>query len=843
MLRMHPTSIQNLIFSLFLFSLSGMLFAQPCVPPPASPNVNANTPVCVGETLSLSANNTGITYFWQGPNGFTSEDSVANILNISTAGTGLYSVDAIVAGCTSSVSSTIVISVNPLPASPLASGTTPVCENDILNLNASFVSGASYYWSGPNGFTDNVQNPVLNPVSPAASGVYSVVSIVNACSSLVATQTIVVNPIPAAPVLSSNLPVCSGSSMNLSATGPSGAAYTWTGPNSFTTTVQYPVLSGITLAASGIYSAIAVVSGCSSAVATLNVNVISSPVAISPSSNTPVCESLNIRLSASTAGSGTWYWEGPNAFTSDLQEPLISNAQVNYAGNYTLYAFENGCLSQGTLHYVAVQPAPQVPSIGSNSPVCSGLNLNLSSATVAGANFEWYGPNGFTANTQNTSIPNAGLPEAGFYTLYATVGACTSLGDSTEVLVNISPASAFPSVSTPACTGDQINFSTTDIGSATYLWQGPNGFISTDQYPFIGSAALIHNGIYSLYTIENSCTSVVATTTLLVNPTPVVPTISSNNPVCATTQIQLMAGLLPSAVYHWSGPNGFTSMSQNPVITGANQLNTGQYSLQVSINGCFSDEDTLSVGVVDIPLGVTAFSNSPVCSGDDLQLNVTGIVPGNFQWTGPGGFVSSQTNITLDPAFLSRAGVYQVMYYASGCTVALSSVTVIINPIPSAPIVIFTGGFLVSSISTNIQWYHNNNILPGATLPSLNPTLDGYYMVKYTDPLTGCFNFSQGYFYKSLFVNSDSPLSENPVFSIFPNPVQERVNIKIDLPFLQSNAVMEITDTQGKIILKQSYAELKTIQETIALDTWPSGMYYVRISGSHLMMLGKILKQ
>lgn len=59
----------------------------------------------------------------------------------------------------------------------------------------------------------------------------------------------------------SNMPVCAGSTLNLSATTVSGATYSWTGPNSFTSSLQNPTIS-YTAANEGIYTVQITVAGC-----------------------------------------------------------------------------------------------------------------------------------------------------------------------------------------------------------------------------------------------------------------------------------------------------------------------------------------------------------------------------------------------------------------------------------------------------------------------------------------------------------------------------------------------------------------------------------------------------
>ena len=41
--------------------------------------------------------------------------------------------------------------------------------------------------------------------------------------------------------------------------------------------------------------------------------------------------------------------------------------------------------------------------------------------------------------------------------------------------------------------------------------------------------------------------------------------------------------------YGWTGPNGFSSSSQNPTIPNATTLNAGTYKLRVTNGGCTSD--------------------------------------------------------------------------------------------------------------------------------------------------------------------------------------------------------------------------------------------------------------
>src|SRR5207237_1446225 len=153
-------------------------------------------------------------------------------------------------------------------------------QGGTLNLTANTVANATYSWSGPNGFTSNVQNPTINNVPVAASGTYSVTVTANGCTSNAAGSTnVTVTPTPQ-PTASNNSPICSGATLNLTASNLANATYSWTGPNGFTSNVQNPTITNASTAAAGTYSVVATASGCSSsnpATTTVVVNTIPNP--------------------------------------------------------------------------------------------------------------------------------------------------------------------------------------------------------------------------------------------------------------------------------------------------------------------------------------------------------------------------------------------------------------------------------------------------------------------------------------------------------------------------------------------------------------------------------------
>jgi len=83
--------------------------------------------------------------------------------------------------------------IGPTPA-PTAGYNSPMYAGMTLYLTASAVSGATYNWTGPNGFTSTNQNPFIVNAGQNASGTYSVTATVGGYTSSAGITTVTVNP-------------------------------------------------------------------------------------------------------------------------------------------------------------------------------------------------------------------------------------------------------------------------------------------------------------------------------------------------------------------------------------------------------------------------------------------------------------------------------------------------------------------------------------------------------------------------------------------------------------------------------------------------------------------------
>lgn len=249
------------------------------------PNVLAGTfdnVVCAGGNLNLMASTSTpgtIGYTWSGPLSFTSTQKNPTRTSVTTAMSGYYIVTANLAGCTAKDSIQITIGAQPDVTAGIENNL--LCTGDTMKLTAtSSTPGVSYTWTGPVFFTSTQQNPLRTPLAVAMTGYHVVTATLGMCS---ATDSVLatVEQTPAAPLASSNSPVCVGTPLYLAAASATmGAAYEWTGPNAFYSTQQTPTISNAQLVHAGTYTVRAILGYCSSATTMVNVSVQTCPTSV-----------------------------------------------------------------------------------------------------------------------------------------------------------------------------------------------------------------------------------------------------------------------------------------------------------------------------------------------------------------------------------------------------------------------------------------------------------------------------------------------------------------------------------------------------------------------------------
>ncbi|MBK9451982.1 MAG: PKD domain-containing protein [Bacteroidetes bacterium] len=654
-------------------------------PLPSTPVITPSGPTtfCTGGSVTLTSTAAN-AYLWS-PGGATTQ-------TLSATTSGSYTVQVTDANGCSATSAPTVVTVNPLPATPVitASGPTTFCAGGSVTLNSS--SPVNNVWT-PGGAT-------TASISATTSGTYSVVVNNGGCTSAPSNSiTVTVNPLPSTPVITPSGPTtfCTGGSVTLTST--SANAYLWSPGGS---TAQ-----SVSVSASGSYTVqVTDANGCSATSAPTVVTVNTSAVTptITPSGPTTFCTGGSVTLTSSVASGYVW---NPGGATTQ-------GITVGTSGTYTVQITDvNGCTATSAPTVVTVNPIPATPSITASGPTtfCSGGSVTLNSSSPV--NNVWTPGGATTASISATT--------SGTYSVVVSNGGCTS-APSNSITVTVNPLPSTPTITpsgpTTFCTGGSVNLTSTAANA--YLWS-PGG--STAQ-----SVSVSASGSYTVQVTDaNGCSATSAPTVVTVNPLPATPTITASGPTtfCAGGSVTLNSSSPSNNV--WT-PGGATTASISVTTSGT-------YSVVVDNGGCVSaPSNAITVTVNAAPATPTISASGPTtfCTGGSVTL--TAPLATSYLWS-PGG-------ATTQAITVSANGSYTVQVTnALGCSATSAPTVVTVNSsavtptvTPSGPTTFCTGGSvtLTSSAASGFVWSPG-----GATTQSINVSTSGSYSVQITD-VNGC---------------------------------------------------------------------------------------------------------
>ncbi len=584
----------------------------------------------------------------------------------------------------------------PSAANASATGGMLDCTNTSVQLDGSTTTqGASYSWTGPNNFTSTDEDP-----SVSVAGTYTFT--VNNGLGCSASATAVVEQDITTPGAQATGGTLTCTSLSVQLQGSGNGSYSWTGPNSFTSSEQNPTVS-----VAGTYVlTVTGANGCTSTAQAV-VELDNAAPGAQATGGTLTCTTLSVQLGG--IGNGSYNWTGPNSFTSNAQNPTVT-----VAGTYVLTVTgENGCTSTAQAVVELDNAAPGAQATG-GTLTCTTLSVQLGGS--GNGSFAWSGPNSFTSSEQNPTVTVAGT-----YVLTVTgTNGCTSTAQAVVELDNAAPG-AQATGGTLTCTTLSVQLG--GIGNGSYSWTGPNSFTSNAQNPTVTVA-----GTYVLtVTGANGCTS---TAQAVVEQDSNVPGAQATGGTLTCTTLSVQLGGSGNGSYSWTGPNSFTSNAQNPTVSVA-----GTYVLTVTgANGCTSTAQAV-VELDNAAPGAQATGGTLTCTTLSVQLG--GIGNGSFAWSGPNSFTSSEQNPTV-----TVAGTYVLTVTgANGCTSTAQAVVELDNAAPGAQA---TGGTLTcTTLSVQLggigngsySWTGPNSFTSNAQNPTV--TVAGTYVLTVTGA-NGC---------------------------------------------------------------------------------------------------------
>ncbi len=667
----------------------------PTVNPPTNPS---NPDICDGDAipeLSVSVD-AGLEAHWYdaatGGNVLIANNTAYTPSGPLMAGMHSYFVESLDPSttCSSATRTEVILTINETPSlSPTA--TSPICEGDAFNLMAMQSGGVgpfTYTWTGPNTFTSTDQDPALfdADASSMAGDYFVTVTDGNGCS---AEGTVNVNIDPTPSLTIGNID-CSADQSSYSVAFTSDGTVTATeGVVGATSITDIPAGTNVTITAT---------SGDCNTVMEITAPDCSCPTVDPPTDPvaSDICYGDDIPTLSVTAAAGMevdWYADATGGTALLTNSTSFTPSGPLSPGAYSYYAESRDaastCVSAVRLEvsFTIFEAPVLVPSY--TEPVCSGETIFLFANVGSGTSpfdISWTGPNGFTASEADPTIENSTTAAGGDYTVSVIDANGCQHSAVLSVTVTQSPALTIDNV---ACAPDlmsyTVEFTSDDPVTATVGDVGDGVITNIPLGQDITVTAEVSPCSISFDVMAPECTC----------PMIFAPTASDPVEICDGDDIPtISASTDANFVIDWydASMGGNLLLADSDTYTPAGPFAVGSYTYYAEarevVSNCTSAMRTEVEIIVHPNPVVTAFSNSPVCEGGEIELSASalgGPSPFVFAWTGPDAFTSDQQESVISGIGLNNAGTYNVVFTDGNGCVDNSDVEVEISPAPTHP--------------------------------------------------------------------------------------------------------------------------------------------------------------
>lgn len=443
-----------------------------------TPSNSGTVTLCKNSTMNFNANvlnsaNNTVRSQWFVDNVLVVNNSTNFTLDPSALSIGTHQVKLMAYDTTAHSRKTMntyqvswTVNVTAAPSVSAGSNGTTFCTGQALNLQSSGVG--TFSWTGPNGYSSGLQNPVITNLDSSRSGTYTVTS-TNSCGTDSSSLTISVSStINTSVVAGGPTTFCAGDSVILDAGANASYSYQWfdsSGPIPGATGHNYTVLQGGTYAVNVSITS----TTCSSTSASILVTVDPMPIAaISTVDPLTFCEGSSALLVANTGAGYTYQW-----FRDDqaIAAGTTSQWTAVLSGTYHVVSSLGACNDTAFGIEVVVNPNPSASvSLTGDTVFCVGDQVILSLPSCTLCSYQWQKN---LVDITGTDSDNLTVTEAGSFraVITDTTTGCAAFSREVLVDVHVMPLATI-SANGPAtfCTGDSVVLSVPSVSTNTYTW-------------------------------------------------------------------------------------------------------------------------------------------------------------------------------------------------------------------------------------------------------------------------------------------------------------------------------------------------------------------------------------
>jgi|GEM_PF-3372098 gliding motility-associated-like protein len=554
---------------------------------------------------------------------------------------------------------------------------TTGCTGEPLRLTADLRPGATYQWTGPNGYTSNLQNPTINALNPRDTGLYTVIATYRGCltrSGSMRVQLQATTP-PPPDFLGRDTTLCLGDSLRLGIIYTC-ATYRWQDGSTNST---------FSVNKSGTYAINITLNG-QTYQDTIQVNYFPLPQ-VNLGTDTVLCPGVALPLNASIPNARTYRWQdgstapvfniqnGGNyavAVTDVCNNSTSDNITISYLkvlknlniGNDTTlcngqslllnaydsaatsYAWQDGsnqptftvnapgtyavtlrdACGNVTTDSVRVQYAPEIQAVnlGRDTTLCAGQTLQLNATNPAAARYRWQ-------DGSANAIFQVIQPGTYFVTVQDN---CNNVVHDTiqvdyfKTLQNLNLGR-----DTTVCPGATFRLNVQDSAAVSYRWQNGN---NTPVF------SVTQPGIYAV-TLTDACSNIQADS-IQIQYHSLIKTFSlgQDTTLCPGNQITLSAADSAAVSYRWQNNNANATLTVQTA---------GTYAVTIS-DACGNQfSDSIKIDYYKVLNNLNLGRDTTLCPGQTLLLNATDSAVTRYRW---------QDGSAASTFFVSQPGIYAV---------------------------------------------------------------------------------------------------------------------------------------------------------------------------------------
>jgi sugar lactone lactonase YvrE len=381
----------------------------------------------------------------------------------------------------------------------------------------------------------------------------------------------------------------------------------------------------------------------------VSVGAVLTPSVTIRAAHTALCSAGADTFTAVATNSGnnpSYYWYKNGVAIGTSSSVYTASSLNNNDSVWVVMASSAACVSPASIssnHIVvniaqAVTPSVIVSAV--RSAACIAVADTFTATPLNGGAtpvYQWY-KNGSAVGTNASVYIGIINTNDSIWAVMTSSAACAVPAAATSNKIHISTGNVIPSVSITGDTSEVCNaydrFVATPVNGGTapfYQWYKNGVAVGTDSAGYTTATVVLHDSVWVVMTSNAACASTATATSNKIKITQFSSfsvNIGSNSPVTTGSAINLTASVtLLNCTYAWSGPNGFTSSTQNPTIANATTAMSGTYTVTATnFFGCHVI-NTVAVTVISpchIILSTTIKGQTCTSSADTVWVNASG---------------------------------------------------------------------------------------------------------------------------------------------------------------------------------------------------------------------------